>query len=75
MSTQISLHGPRLKGNLRSILKLAEPLGFTFAGYSGSGKPRLRHENGAVITIASTPGDRRNQANLRAMLRRLASAA
>jgi hypothetical protein len=55
----------------RELILIAKELGWHPAGYSGTGHPRLIHENGAKITIAATPGDRRNRANSLAMLERL----
>lgn len=56
----------------REIIQLAKQIGWTHAGYSGSGHPLLIHENGSKYTIAATPSDRRNRANSLSMLERLA---
>ena len=56
----------------REIILIARQLGWEFIGYSGSGHPVLRHENGKKYTIAATPSDRRNRANSLAMLEKLA---
>ena len=56
----------------REIIVLAREIGWTHQGFSGSGHPVLVHENGARVTIAATPSDRRNRANALAALERLA---
>ncbi len=56
----------------REIIIAARQIGWSHVGFSGSGHPRLVHENGARYTIAATPSDRRNRANALAMLEKLA---
>lgn len=56
----------------REIIVIARQLGWAHVGFTGSGHPKLIHENGARYTIAATPSDRRNRANALAMLERLA---
>lgn len=56
----------------REIILMARTIGWREAGFSGSGHPVLVHENGARVSIAATPGDRRNRANALSMLEKLA---
>ena len=56
----------------REIIALARTIGWREGGFSGSGHPVLIHENGSKVSIAATPGDRRNRANAIAMLEKLA---
>lgn len=56
----------------REIIKAAREIGWSHAGYTGSGHLLLIHENGAKFSIASTPGDNRNRKNAIRTLERLA---
>lgn len=56
----------------REVIKLAEQIGWRMIGFTGSGHPRLAHENGARYTIPATPSDRRGRLASLTDLRRLA---
>lgn len=56
---------------IREIVELAEQLGFTYEGTTGSGHVRLVHQNGAAVTLPSTPSEYRGRANSVAYLERV----
>jgi hypothetical protein len=61
----------RFKRETRELLEYAEKHRFEFAGYCGSGHIRIRHEDGTVLTISSTPSDWRGDRNKRSDIRRV----
>lgn len=56
----------------RAFLREAARHGWLVERITGSGHIRLRHERGAVATVASTPGGSRSEQNELALLKRLA---
>lgn len=56
----------------RSFLREVARHGWRIERFTGSGHIRLRHERGAVATVASTPGGARSEQNELALLKRLA---
>jgi predicted RNA binding protein YcfA (HicA-like mRNA interferase family) len=62
--------GKAMRKDLRELLKLVEPMGWTFDGHSGSKHVRLRHTSGAQHVVAGSPSDQRALKNTVAGLRR-----
>lgn len=52
------------------LIKYGEQCGFRSVGVVGNGHIELRHPNGEVVHVASTPGELRGDDNARAEMRR-----
>lgn len=60
-----------MKARVRDLVKYGEACGFELVGLGGSGHYKLRHTNGALIVLASSPGDGRGDLNQKSKMRRL----
>jgi len=56
---------------VRRLIAYAERCGFSLDKKTSSNHYRLTHPNGALMFIASTPGNRRGDLNSKAQMRRL----
>ena len=59
-----------MNARTRELVSYGQACGFALDGVDGNGHHILRHPNGAVVRLASTPGEYRGDDNARAEMRR-----